>query len=450
MSFDDVDNIDHNNMAGGDLLVDGDVVTAPTMSSPNTNRTDWKSRAVFHLQHHWKIIVLGQLLSLLLASGGAAQATLHLDCDLSAPTFTMALIYFVLSFNLVWIWLRQRRRMTGSMLETEEKDGITRERVHQQENNNHNDEDVGEQESNPWDPLPATNFTLFGVIKLHRPAWHYFFIAFLDIEANVITMLAFKYTTLTSVSLFDALAIPSSMILSRCFFGRQYTWVHIFGVATSMTGVVINVLQDYESGQTEDKVYPHKTRGDILAITAGVLWGLSNTLIEVMVRHNGNTTEYLGVMGFFGFCIALVQSLVFEFGDILEFFGRDPDQSSTCSLTMGWWLYFVFVGVTLASYMGASQFLIISEAAYFSLSLLTGDLWSVVFSIVAEHIVPQPLFFLALIFVLSGVVLYEMAPSPVKSDNEQPPVPLPGDDEHHHQDDAQYEVSILPTDSNES
>ena len=30
---------------------------------------------------------------------------------------------------------------------------------------------------------------------------------------------------------------------------------------------------------------------------------------------------------------------------------------------------------------------------------------------------PQPLFFVALIFVLSGVVLYEMAPSPVLEDN---------------------------------
>ena len=56
------------------------------------------------------------------------------------------------------------------------------------------------------------------------------------------------------------------------------------------------------------------------------------------------------------------------------------------------------------------------EAAFFNLSLLTGDLWSVLFSIVAERIVPQPLFFVALVFVLSGVVLYEMAPSPVMED----------------------------------
>lgn len=66
----------------------------------------------------------------------------------------------------------------------------------------------------------------------------------------------------------------------------------------------------------------------------------------------------------------------------------------------------------MLGYIGASRFLIISEAAFFNLSLLTGDLWSVVFSVVAERIVPQPLFFAALASVLSGVVLYEMAPSP--------------------------------------
>ena len=48
--------------------------------------------------------------------------------------------------------------------------------------------------------------------------------------------------------------------------------------------------------------------------------------------------------------------------------------------------------------------------------LLMGDLWLVLFSIVAERIVPQPLFFVALVFVLSGVILYEMAPSPVLDD----------------------------------
>ena len=90
---------------------------------------------------------------------------------------------------------------------------------------------------------------------------------------------------------------------------------------------------------------------------------------------------------------------------------------------MQWWMLFIFVGVTFLSYIGASQFLILSDAAFFNLSLLTGDLWSVLFSVVAEKIVPQPFFFVALIFVLSGVSIYEMAPSPVVSINNNYDVP---------------------------
>jgi hypothetical protein len=152
---------------------------------------------------------------------------------------------------------------------------------------------------------------------------------------------------------------------------------------------------------------------------------LHHTLVltEVTVT-SGDTTEYLGMIGLFGFCISFAQSLVLEQDDIRKFFGNkenddeddtdiDIDSSVTmCSLPIGFILLFSFVGVTMLGYIGASRFLIISEAAFFSLSLLTGDLWSVVFSVVAERIVPQPLFFAALASVLSGVVLYEMAPSP--------------------------------------
>jgi solute carrier family 35 protein F1/2 len=76
----------------------------------------------------------------------------------------------------------------------------------------------------------------------------------------------------------------------------------------------------------------------------------------------------------------------------------------------------------MLSYAGGSRFLMISEATFFNLSLLTGDLWSVTFSVFAERIVPRPLFFVALVFVLSGVVLYEMAPSPASEKEQYGPV----------------------------
>ena len=82
----------------------------------------------------------------------------------------------------------------------------------------------------------------------------------------------------------------------------------------------------------------------------------------------------------------------------------------------GWWLLAGFTVAQILSYIGASKFLQVSEATFFNLSLLTGDLWSVAFSIVVEHIVPHPLFYGALIFTVAGVFIYETAPTPVEED----------------------------------
>ena len=45
--------------------------------------------------------------------------------------------------------------------------------------------------------------------------------------------------------------------------------------------------------------------------------------------------------------------------------------------------------------------------------MLTGDAWAVVFSVFAEGIKPPPTFYVALAITLSGVIIYETAPSPV-------------------------------------
>jgi hypothetical protein len=45
--------------------------------------------------------------------------------------------------------------------------------------------------------------------------------------------------------------------------------------------------------------------------------------------------------------------------------------------------------------------------------MLTGDAWAVIFSVFGEGITPPPTFYVALVITLSGVIIYETAPSPV-------------------------------------
>jgi len=362
-------------------------------------------RAMYHLCSHWKILVLGQIMSLLLASGGAAQATLHVDCGLSAPAFTMAMAYLIQT-SLQWCVLLLRRR---------------KERQEQRQY---------VQDTHHVLILDGPRYN-FCHVQLHRPVWQYLLMGFLDCQANALTMLAFRYTTLTSVTLLDALAIPSAMLLSKAFLNRQYTYLHIAGLLVCMVGIILNVLQDAEadiegkqhsnssssssstSKTAEELAYPHKVWGDILAASGGILYGLNDVLAEATVRSQNSIAEYLAMVGLFGFLFSFFQAMTFEWDNVLEFFDRDVTDVSTCSLSKGWSLYIIFVIITVVSYIGGTRFLMLSEAAFFNLSLLTGDLWSVLFSIFAEHFIPRPLFFVALIFVLSGVILYEMAPHPV-------------------------------------
>ena len=54
-------------------------------------------------------------------------------------------------------------------------------------------------------------------------------------------------STLTSVSLLDAVAIPSSMVFSRLLLRRFYKVTHFLGAAVCIAGVIVNVFVDYEN-----------------------------------------------------------------------------------------------------------------------------------------------------------------------------------------------------------
>lgn len=274
--------------------------------------------------------------------------------------------------------------------------------------------------------LKTPKHSFFGIIPLKCNPFLYAAVAVTDVYANYATILAFKYTTLTSVSLFDALAIPSAIILSRLAFGRRYTKTHMLGVIVCSIGITINALQDYredkelelsddgvESDQEEliEVDYPHKMFGDSLAIIGGILFGIDNTLQEVAVREWGTQLEYLGCMTTFATIISFLQTLILERNNVIAFF-RQSD-SEACPGNSGLLLLLAFSIGGMLNYLGISAFLRISDAAFLNLSLLTGDAWAVLYSVYAEHIYPPGTFYVALVIVVSGVFIYETAPSPV-------------------------------------
>lgn len=287
----------------------------------------------------------------------------------------------------------------------------------------------GEEQSNMLSK--SKPFTLCRFIPLQSPPWKYAGVAIADVYANYTTILAFKYTTITSVSLFDALAIPSAMLVSRLFFSRRYTKIHMLAVLVCCIGIGINVIQDYiederlkesggvgETAQEElvEEEYPYKMAGDALAITGGILFGVSNTLAEIAVRDWGTQDEFISAMSFFATIITFLQTLITERQEVKAFFSTS---SESCSEVGSLTLLAIFVIATVVNYLGVASFLGMSDAAFLNLSLLTGDAWAVAFSVFAEGIVPPPTFYVALCITVSGVFIYETAPSPSGEDTNQ-------------------------------
>ncbi|KAL9190356.1 hypothetical protein ACHAXT_007567 [Thalassiosira profunda] len=453
-----------------------------------------------------KALVFGQFLAFILASTGAIQSSLHLDCNLSAPTFSMLSFYFPLMVIclaiLVWkekghawtekaqAYLCRWQTLQSTLSRRESCASLSDQNGLQMQQEEPGEDDIaaseaqnGTQQHPPESAFPRSEsaflrskervraipekrnqllsrwvqhppslnvldglyvdshpedndvsnaqaspetrpHTFFGIFPLKAPLRTYAIIAFVDVYANYCTILAFKYTTITNVQLFDALAIPSAIIVSKCFFGRRYTKLHIAGVLICSVGIAINFVQNYnedkhmkqigddeetEQEQLIEEAYPYKIRGDFLAILGGILFGIDNTVQEVTVKDS-SLTEYLGVMTFFASIISGFQSLILERQAIRDFV--DQSGSSTCSEGKGLLLFELFSIGGVVMYSGIGLFLQFSDAAFFNLSILTADAWAVLFSL-GEGFKPPGTFYAALVITVSGVFIYETAPSPV-------------------------------------
>jgi solute carrier family 35 protein F1/2 len=294
------------------------------------------------------------------------QSKLSLDCDFSAPMFS--LLSFMLPLCIICLGLMTWGEYGPSSSSAEVTNNV--EGSDGAESNG----DVNAQASSQKKP-----FSFFGLIPLRTSLRMYAIIAIVDVYASYFTILAFRYTTITSVVLFDALAIHSSMVVSRCFFKRRYTTGHLLGVLVCTVGMILNVAVDYEEDkegrsffvgndnpqqQLIQEEYPHKVAGDSLAIFGGILYGIANTLQEVTVK-DGSVTEYLGCFAFFASIITFTQAMIFERAEIVDFFSQSA--SETCAENEGDSLFLLFAFAGMVKYVGNGVFLQISDATFFNL-----------------------------------------------------------------------------------
>mmetsp|Transcript_36910 Transcript_36910/g.79694 ORF Transcript_36910/g.79694 Transcript_36910/m.79694 type:complete len:432 (-) Transcript_36910:129-1424(-) len=376
---------------------------------------------------HWKVLVFGQLLSFFLAAAGAASEELNGTCHVSVPLTQTALVGGVLMclgafkmkgwFAGCYLVRRRRKKKIGDLNENEEENFCS-----SPLNNNGDGDDVSLRNSknDGWDAKRSSRPRSFcwGLQTIHAPWPAYFAVALVAVEAQYLIFLSFRYTSFTFIYMMDALAIPSAMVFSKFLLKRRYLPVHVLGGIICIGGITLNTVSDLKGPDDADKIglrshvnSQEHLKGDILAVCGAVLLGLDDVLSEMMIKKYGGEDELLFVKWFFGLGISVFQLLILEEDSLVAFFenqGGEPCKVSMRFLLLG--VYVVFQALDKA---GEIRFLGISEAALLNLSLLTSDLWAAAFSTFAEGVVPSVSYFVALLLIVSGIVMYEAGPSPI-------------------------------------
>jgi solute carrier family 35 protein F1/2 len=318
--------------------------------------------------------LFGQSIAIAAASVNASSFTLEQNLGVVLPIFQMSILYMILSSYLCC-------------------------RRHDDE-----EEEKGSDEHDVSSSFSPTVFYTCPIFKLQLklPWWMYFLMSLLDVEANYMVLLSLKFTSLTSTTLLGSLTVPSVMICSKWILARVFSPRHYTGVCLCLLGGTIMVWSD-NTQQDDYEDHPYSYIGDLLAITAALLYGLGDTVAEYAIK-NIDRTEYLGMLGLFGFIISFLQCMALEYSSLLNLlFHTTPTIQHKAFATMVWYIMsLVFY------YVASSYFLTLSDATLLNLSLQTTSLWASVFDVVANGTIPPLVFFLAVLLVTLGVCVYQV------------------------------------------
>lgn len=233
------------------------------------------------------VMIYGQLLSLANSFTGAASTMLVDECGVNSPTIQSSFMYFVLCFFLFFLsspppLAKEHENCDESLsIDNDNNDSVTQTKC------------------------ITTTTTSNNKIKHNLT---YLGIAFMDLEANYLTYLSYRYTSFTSITLIASLSIPSAMICSIILLKRKYKRNHFIGVFFCLVGLFITIFSDSSTVNADtdtnlsnneqgpkEKEYGTAVLGDIVAIVGAITYGLNDTLCELTVK-NRSVNEYLAML----------------------------------------------------------------------------------------------------------------------------------------------------------
>ena len=217
-------------------------------------------------------------------------------------------------------------------------------------------------------------------------------ISVLDVLPNFMTLLSFHYTSLTSTTLLGSLCVPSTLFFSKYVLGRRYRLPQYVGVVLCMVGGSLTVWSD---------AVHHSYVGDLLALTAALMYGLGDTVAEYAIKHI-DRNEYLGMLGVCGSVLTGFSFPLLERDGLKHLTTLPPTERWHVSMLMLW-----YVASVLGYYIAEGAFLVSSDAALLNLSMQATNVWAILFTVLAFDKAPSAAFYVAFALVVSGVIVYE-------------------------------------------
>jgi solute carrier family 35 protein F1/2 len=253
--------------------------------------------------------------------------------------------------------------------------------------------------------LIYTSYTVYtyGFKKYWELLWHdgwkYFILSFMDVEGNYFTVLAYRYTTILSAQLLNFWSIVCVVIVSFIFLKVRYKVPQILGILICCGGMGLLLASDHLQGINGGDV-PDQLKGDLFGLLGASFYGLSNVFEEWFVSRKP-MYEVLGMLGLFGVLINGVQAAIF-------------DRASFASATWDGSVAGYIVGYTFALvifYSLAPLILRMASAAFFDISLLTGNFWGTIIGIRVFGYVIYFLYPIAFVLIIIGQIIYFLAGS---------------------------------------
>lgn len=253
---------------------------------------------------------------------------------------------------------------------------------------------------------------------LVKDGWKYLILSFCDVEGNYFTVLAYRCmslslslspstlsthnpysdTTILSAQLINFWAIVIVVLISTIFLKVRYHWSQLLGILICIGGVGILFGSDHITQHTSfTEGAPDPLKGDLFALLGATFYGCSNIFEEFFLSKRP-TYEVLGFMGCFGMLINGAQTGIFDRAAFHSANWHDGPQVAgyLVGFTLCLSLFYTLVPLVLR----------MASAAFFNISLLTGNFWGVVIGVKVFHLHIHWMYPIAFVCILGGLVVY--------------------------------------------